>query len=269
MAKSISVSTRACIRCPVFGDPKELSCLVLPTYKDVMLQYFCIRNDIKNENQFDPSVKVIAQRLALIIIQIWEKASIPTVTKTRIEQKIRSYHDKYQKLIKPYKQRKNVPSYKMQLAKFEEDSKKLFDVAACKCNFNTCACVKSQKVSLQEQSFLSYEVRQFIIPKLNFDATDYTEMIQWNECKVTEPPILRSISDEVLYLCILGNAEIDIPEFACHTQGVERCVKIVTEAAASVFGTENRDGFIRSRLHSRAIMPKFEHKANYKVSNIL
>ncbi|CAH0552762.1 unnamed protein product [Brassicogethes aeneus] len=131
-----------------------MTCIVLPTFKDAMLHYFWIRNEIKSNTRSDPSVKIISEKLAQTIIQIWETSSIPTVSKTRVEQKIRSYHDKYQSLMKSYKQRKNVPSYKSKLAKFEEDSKQLFDIAACKCDFAHCICDK-KKVPLREQSFLS------------------------------------------------------------------------------------------------------------------
>jgi len=38
------------------------------------------------------------------------------------------------------------------------------------------------------------------------------------------------------------------PRLPSHTQVVERCVKFVTQASASVCGQTSRDGFIRSRL---------------------
>ena len=51
-----------------------------------------------------------------------------------------------------------------------------------------------------------------------------------------------------------------VPKFSIHTQSTERCVKLVTEAAASVVGQERRDGFIRSRIHHREQMPVFRTK---------
>ena len=44
---------------------------------------------------------------------------------------------------------------------------------------------------------------------------------------------------------------------------IERCVKLVTEAAGAVCGPSNRDGFIRATLASRQKMPKFETKADH------
>ena len=41
------------------------------------------------------------------------------------------------------------------------------------------------------------------------------------------------------------------PKYKCHTQAVERAVKLVTEAASSVVGEEARDGFIRATKSCR------------------
>ena len=52
-------------------------------------------------------------------------------------------------------------------------------------------------------------------------------------------------------------------KYPCHTQAVERVIKLVTEAAAAVSGQERRDGYIRATLKSRIIMPVFETKKNF------
>jgi len=36
--------------------------------------------------------------------------------------------------------------------------------------------------------------------------------------------------------------------FPCHTQAVERAVKLVTDASTAVCGESARDGFIRARI---------------------
>jgi len=56
-----------------------------------------------------------------------------------------------------------------------------------------------------------------------------------------------------------------IDDFPSHTQSVERCVKLVTEAASYVCGLENRDKAIRSKLLARAINPKVQNKSQYKI----
>ena len=51
-----------------------------------------------------------------------------------------------------------------------------------------------------------------------------------------------------------------------HTQSVEKCVKLVTEASAAVCGVHARDGFIRVRLESRKVKPCFNTKAEYCIA---
>ena len=109
-------------------------------------------------------------------------------------------------------------------------------------------------------------VRAFMIPKLNFDADNYYDMVTWME-DVTEPPLTS----------FMGTAEIEkfidsgaLPNIAawnnipCHTQAVERHIKLVTEAAGKVCGLERREGMILSTLRSRSKMPTFETKIQFK-----
>lgn len=106
--------------------------------------------------------------------------------------------------------------------------------------------------------------RQFRVPRLNFDCADY---IDWTVEKVTEPPITTKISDEDLKIFINdpNTPLIDLDRFPCHTQAVERCIKLVTDASMAVCGQTRRDGFIRAWLNSRKIMPKFETKKQHKM----
>ncbi len=62
--------------------------------------------------------------------------------------------------------------------------------------------------------------------------------------------------------------EIHIFRYLCHSQAVERYVKLVTETSAAVCGNDTRDGFIRSRIESRTELrtelPKFETEGQYR-----
>ena len=110
-------------------------------------------------------------------------------------------------------------------------------------------------------------VRQFRVPPLNFDCTDYTAMIDWSTVSVTEPPITMSISDDDLreFIREPTTPVVTFNRYPCHTQAVERCIKVVTEASQSVCGENRRDGFIRTRLESRAKMPVFETKRDFNM----
>lgn len=113
-------------------------------------------------------------------------------------------------------------------------------------------------------------IRNFNTPRINFVATDYTDMICWATCKLSPPPLLRRITDEEIKQLIHSGTPLapDFNDFPCHTQAVERCVKLVSEASKKVCGVDARDGLIRTTLLSRSIMPEFSTKSDFKVQTI-
>ena len=66
---------------------------------------------------------------------------------------------------------------------------------------------------------------------LDFNSTDYVDLINWTGCRVTVPPILSDMSEEQLKSLVTGHSPpiMELQSFPFHTQSVERCV---TEAAA-------------------------------------
>ena len=81
-------------------------------------------------------------------------------------------------------------------------------------------------------------VRCFKVPKLNFDATEYINMIDWHNCVITEPPATKSLSDEELESLVRSQETptVQFPRFPCHTQAAERCVNAVTETSTAAMG---------------------------------
>lgn len=124
-----------------------------------------------------------------------------------------------------------------------------------------------QKILSCRNAEQSADLRFFEIPKLNFDAEDYTDLISWE--KVTEPPIIKKIPTDRLTDLILTDSEILKKQlnYPCHTQAVERLVKLVTEASQSVCGYKARQAHVISTLKSRRVMPFFDSKKDYKIAN--
>ncbi|KAK0069476.1 hypothetical protein Bpfe_000653 [Biomphalaria pfeifferi] len=108
-------------------------------------------------------------------------------------------------------------------------------------------------------------VRSFRVPLINFEATSYIDMIDWQKTPITEPPIVMDIDDDTFLTMIReeDTPRLDFARYPCHTQSVERHIKLVTEASQVVCGPEKRDGFIRARLESRSKMPKLDTKAQH------
>ena len=100
-----------------------------------------------------------------------------------------------------------------------------------------------------------------------YNSNTYYAMINWQTVKLTEPPVTKGIPDLTIEEFVkTGNKPVGlIPAFPCHSQAVERQIKLVTEASASVCGADDRDGFIRSRLHSRLNIPRFNSKKDFQL----
>ena len=87
----------------------------------------------------------------------------------------------------------------------------------------------------------------------------------WENININEPPVARSITVEEIDELIETKEKREFPHLPCHTQAVERCVKLVTEAASLVYGQISRDGFIPSRIESRQRMLSFETKSQFEI----
>lgn len=88
------------------------------------------------------------------------------------------------------------------------------------------------------------------------------------ESEVSSSPILEHVvTDDIKATIYNANADIlKFHQFPCHTQAVERCIKVVTEASYLVIGQDARSGFIRTIIKSRQKVPSFETKAENNLS---
>ncbi|KAK0060045.1 hypothetical protein Bpfe_010573 [Biomphalaria pfeifferi] len=94
----------------------------------------------------------------------------------------------------------------------------------------------------------------------------YVDLINWQEAEVTAPPLLANIpmSEITSRIHDQNNIMLSIIQVPCHTQAVERHVKLVTEASQSVCGERARNGFIKNRILSRQQMTAFNQKTDYR-----
>ena len=105
--------------------------------------------------------------------------------------------------------------------------------------------------------------RAFDLPMdINFKASDYTEMIDWNKTTITSPPLLQEFSNDDLIKAAIK--PLEIPSVPCHTQGVERLISLVTRASEDRIGYGNRHKYVLNVIESRKSMPTFEHKHQWK-----
>ena len=77
------------------------------------------------------------------------------------------------------------------------------------------------------------------------------------ECEsVTPPPLLSEYIDDQLRSIVDTQRSIQL--IPCHTQAVERGVKLVTESRDSVYGYEARHGYILNKVKSRCDYKTFQ-----------
>ena len=93
-------------------------------------------------------------------------------------------------------------------------------------------------------------------PEINPDAKNLDEMIDWSEA--FEPVLTCHLTSDDVKKFVYSPMEV--PDWPCHGQSIERRVKQVTEAASKVFSHEKRDGYIRGQELSRRIMSKNQSK---------
>ena len=109
-------------------------------------------------------------------------------------------------------------------------------------------------------------IRAFKVPVINFEAASFHSMIEWKD--YSEPPLTKHVSDS----CLINSFKTKIFEridklkrVPCHTQSVERHIKLVTEASSQVCGHHNREGFIKVTLNSRKKITSFKLKRHFNV----
>lgn len=83
----------------------------------------------------------------------------------------------------------------------------------------------------------SGQIQRFkVSAKLNFDAVEYFVVIDWAVCPISEPPVIKATADAELrdLITMEVTPTVIFPQFPCHTQAVERHVKLVTEETKAV-----------------------------------
>ena len=106
-------------------------------------------------------------------------------------------------------------------------------------------------------------IRKHVIPSLNWDAMKVTEIIDFDKLKIYEPRILKKLSSEDIESALQN--PLDFPSYPCHSQTVERMVKLVTEVSCEVYGEKKQQEKAIAVLASRKKRKAYDTKKDYKV----
>ena len=83
-----SYATRDSTKCHIFGNHSLFSETMLPTYSDVMQEFLYLRGKQRELSKKNPPINPMFEKIADKIHDIYEKASIPTVSKNRTMSKL-------------------------------------------------------------------------------------------------------------------------------------------------------------------------------------
>lgn len=112
------------------------------------------------------------------------------------------------------------------------------------------------------------KLRAYVKPKVNFDCTDYTRMIDLEDkAVISEPPFTRSVPYEHLkqYLIDADDEDPPFPDplIPCHIQGTERHVQLLASVAKRSID-KNRDGIMASISEGREKVPRMETRKDFE-----
>ena len=76
-------------------------------------------------------------------------------------------------------------------------------------------------------------MRKHKVPDLNWEAESWKDIINWKKITVWEPRILEKLTMQEIEDAV--QTPLSFPKYPCHSQTVERMVKLVTECSSSVY----------------------------------
>ena len=122
--------------------------------------------------------------------------------------------------------------------------------------------IAANKIISIRATHLSSSLRKFIKPKINFSASNYYQLIDpdidWLESVLT-----RHLSRD--YLLSLAHRPHSFMYYPCHSQSVERHIRIVSETCKFVCDPDERDSRIAITIAERNVMPNFRSKQDYPI----
>ena len=107
-------------------------------------------------------------------------------------------------------------------------------------------------------------MRKHEIPVLNWNASKWTEIVDLEKVNNQEPRILRKLSLEQVEAAM--DSPFCFPKYPCHSQTVERMVKLVTEVSGEVYGEKKQQEKAVAVLASRKSRKAYDTKKDYIVN---
>ena len=193
--------------CPFFGKAKLMDENTLPTKADVIRHFLYIKHVDKIRFR-----KKIVDPMILFLKNVWDKASIPSLSMQHIDNLIKKMLDFYDNLVYDHNRNRQLTiSHKENVDKFINDCQNLFDIATCKCYVNKCVCSIERKVFPLELSFLQDQrtERKMVIGPVD------TKMTQEINSKIQRKQKLQTyyskIADDDSHNTVSNTVDLELP----------------------------------------------------------
>ncbi|XP_031630074.1 uncharacterized protein LOC116345125 isoform X1 [Contarinia nasturtii] len=161
----------------LFGEAKELNVERLPTYGDILLHYFFLRENYFKDNPHI-SFKSITPHVADKIVEIWNNLPTPIIQRKSIRTKLDRFMNKYREASK----HKSESPHR--LVDFRGLLGNLFWVSKCNCDLLTTDCTCKNTPIF---------VKTFIVDQMTDRNVTITEFLE----TVPQPTLLTVTTSEV------------------------------------------------------------------------
>lgn len=118
-------ATRQGYVCPIFGYLTDLNELRLPTKGDVMKYFLFVRHELRSASEKEPTVSEISEKVEDRLENLWVRASIPSLSRQRINSKIRDLHQEYRNIMKSFKRGQKNDIFQKKLKAYVDNSEKI------------------------------------------------------------------------------------------------------------------------------------------------
>ena len=106
----------------------------------------------------------------------------------------------------------------------------------------------------------SSSLRVFRVPLIHFEAPNYYSLIEykedWHESRLTE---------ELEFIASTRQSKIIFPSYPCHTQAVERVIRLVSQSSRLYSNLDERDSCVYSTIELRKLIPKFDNNSQFRI----
>lgn len=260
--------------CPIFGVYSDIGETQLPTIKDALILILLNKTELKNCHRGKHAAKSeIFKNVIKKLESIWSKTAIPIVSHRRVNELLETLYKKY--LCFRYRpSTKKSEKFKHQQSNFVGYcSRKLFDIACCKCTkYNLCICAVENKVPMDQRDFLfdqrgSRQLNIITTAQQNNSSVEHSQMLEEENYVIS---INRSSDSKRSTESLKLQNRLKLPHVAkvCDRYGISlRSAAAVTSAVLQDVGLiseENYNLVIDKGKIQRAIS-----KSRVKVANFL